>query len=506
MVCRILHLDAPAPLHEYARWDEKSGRDEALYRFRLTEFSPTRRLPPGAVSAVEIVMRLSRFFAAPIISLAVAFASCVACVAQVVTDVYTFTGNSSSSNPGFVTPAQGRDGQLYGTTTGLPNSNGSIFRLSAAGDFALLDAVNGVNGANPYAGLTLSAGGNFYGTTWQGGSANLGVLFSVSPNGTYSVLHDFQGGSDGSAPVAAPILASDGNLYGTTGGTVYKYTRSGAYSTIYQFVSTQASSVTAPLIQGTDGNLYGTARFGGANGCGSIFKLKTSGTLVFVRSFPCYGGPNGPVVEASDGNFYGATDAGGSLGLGTIYKMSPGGVISTLYNFTGGPTDGSNPFGGLVQGTDGNLYGPSQTGGTSDNGTLFQISTSGAYKVLYSFGSSVGSLPSVALLQHTNGSFYGTAEGGADNDGVVYSLNMGLGPFITFVGGTGHVGETVEILGQGWSGTTAVTFDGVPATSFSVVSDTYMTTVVPSGAAIGPLVVTTPGGSLTSNVSFRIIN
>src|SRR2546430_11354827 len=214
-------------------------------------------------------MRPSRFLVLISVPLAALPLSAGTCPAQVVTDLFTFTGNNSSLNPGFVTPAQGGDGKLYGTTSGLPSSNGSIFRLTTQGGFTLLYAPQGTDGANPYSSLTLSADGNFYGTTFQGGSANLGVLFRVSPNGTYTVLHEFQGGSDGSSPVAAPIQTSDGNFYGTTGATVYKYSRSGSFSTIYQFGSTQASGITAPLIQGSDGNLYGAARFGGTYGCGS---------------------------------------------------------------------------------------------------------------------------------------------------------------------------------------------------------------------------------------------
>jgi hypothetical protein len=88
----------------------------------------------------------------------------------------------------------------------------------------------------------------------------------------------------------------------------------------------------------------------------------------------------------------------------------------------------------------------------------------------------------------------------------MFSLNMGLGPFITFVQPTGKVGQAVQILGQGLKGTTSVTFNGIAATSFTVVNDTYMTAVAPTGATTGPVVVTTPSGALTSNVSFRIIN
>ena len=156
-----------------------------------------------------------------------------------------------------------------------------------------------------------------------------------------------------------------------------------------------------------------------------------------------------------------------------------------------------------MQGTDGNLYGPTQTGGTSGNGTLFQITTTGTYKNLYSFASSVGTQPSVALMQHTNGLFYGTASGGADNDGVVYSLDMGLAPFVTFVRPGAKIGQGAQILGQGLNGTTNVTFNGV-ATTFKVVSDTYLTAIVPAGATTGPVVVTTPTQTLTSNKNFRI--
>jgi hypothetical protein len=110
-------------------------------------------------------------------------------------------------------------------------------------------------------------------------------------------------------------------------------------------------------------------------------------------------------------------------------------------------------------------------------------------------------------LQHTDGPFYGTAKfGGAFGYSSVYSLDMGLGPFVTFVRSTGKVGHTAQILGQGLTGTANVTFNGVPATSFNVVSDTFLTAVVPSGATTGQVVVTSSGGPLASNVVFRIIN
>jgi uncharacterized repeat protein (TIGR03803 family) len=144
-------------------------------------------------------------------------------------------------------------------------------------------------------------------------------------------------------------------------------------------------------------------------------------------------------------------------------------------------------------------------GGSSGFGTIFKISTSGNYQQLYSFTGTTGQNPGPPPLQHTNGLLYGGTEwGGTYGYGVIYSLDMGLGPFITFVRANGKVGQKAQILGQGLTGTTSVTFHGVPASSFTVVGDTYMTAVVPSGATSGTVTVKTPSGTLVSNKTFRV--
>lgn len=184
--------------------------------------------------------------------------------------------------------------------------------------------------------------------------------------------------------------------------------------------------------------------------------------------------------------------------------MTPSGKVSVLYSFSGG-SDGANPGSGLTQATDGNLYGTTSAKGAYGYGTIFQISLTGQFQSLYSFSAAIGENPGGSPLQHTNGLFYGALQSGSTYGyGAIYSLDMGLGPFVAFVQPVGKVGKTAEILGQGLTGTTSVTFNGVPATSFAVKSDTYMTAVVPSGATIGRVVVTTPTGTLTSNVNFRI--
>lgn len=385
--------------------------------------------------------------------------------AQTVIDIYNFTGQDSSAAPSDVTPAQGRDGRLYGTTFGQGGTNyGTIFKVARTGAFTQLYTFDSTTGSQPNAGVTLASDGDFYGTASSGGSSNDGVLFKVTPSGTYTVLHDFVGGSDGAVPAAPPIVGPDGNLYGTTDGntttasTIYKYTRSsGTFATIYQFDQVQGQFVIAPLVLATNGNLYGAAYQGGANNCGSIFTLTPSGTLLWYYSFPCAPGganPVGPLLQGADGNFYGTTSQGGNPGVGTVFKLDHSGAVSILYNFRGflgGASDGSTPQ-GLVQATDGMLYGSTLAGGTQNLGTLFQVSTSGAYKLLYNF-TNKGSNPAAAPFQHTSGLLYGTTiQGGSLGFGVVYGLDMKLAPFVALVSYIGKAGSSVQILGQGVTG------------------------------------------------------
>ena len=123
--------------------------------------------------------------------------------AQTVNVIYNFRGGDAGV-PNYVIPAQGRDGRLYGTTYGILSAMGSIFRVSTSGQSHFLVAFDGTNGAKPIGGVTLGRDGNFYGVTSQGGSANLGVLFKITPGGAYTVLHEFAGGTDGGAPGNLP--------------------------------------------------------------------------------------------------------------------------------------------------------------------------------------------------------------------------------------------------------------------------------------------------------------
>jgi uncharacterized repeat protein (TIGR03803 family) len=432
--------------------------------------------------------------------------------AQTLTTLYSF--GTFGANPMDVA-AQGRDGQLYGATeNGGQYALGTIFKINTAGNAALLHSFNGSDGSYP-GGLTLGADGNFYGTTFEGGSFGFGVLFRMTPNGTLTVLHNFNmDGTDGYFPQSPPILASDGNYYGTTGnggtdrvGTVYKLTPAGAYSVIYNLDPAIAMQAIGGPTQGSDGNLYITAWFQGTSVCGSIVKISTAGVLLNTYVLNCAtdgSNPTGNLLQASDGNFFGTESFGGTYSLGVLFKLTPSFSYSVLHDFGSTQTEGDIPTGPVLQGTDGNLYGLDRNGGEFGYGTIYRCSLGGDCSTLDSWSSQVYAAPQ--LIQHTNGSFYGaTWAGGLYNLGSFFGIRLGLKPFITLVLYRAKAGSTVQILGQGLSGATSVTFNGLAATSFKVLSDTYMTAVVPAGATNGTVVVTTPAQTLKSNKKFQVI-
>jgi uncharacterized repeat protein (TIGR03803 family) len=189
------------------------------------------------------------------------------------------------------------------------------------------------------------------------------------------------------------------------------------------------------LIQATDGDLYGTTLAGGAHGYGTVFKIYPSGTFTTLHSFcsqsDCLDGefPQTGLVQATNGNLYGTTILGGNYGSGTIFEISLSGALTTLYSVCSqsGCPDGNYLYAGLTQGTDGNLYGIMQVGGAHGSGTIFKITVSGTLTTLYSFcsqpGCADGQYPAGALVQDTNGNLYGTTgDGGVHGDGTVFSI------------------------------------------------------------------------------------
>jgi uncharacterized repeat protein (TIGR03803 family) len=471
-------------------------------------------------------------------------ATAVAASAQTFTTVLDF--NLSNGALPFAGLVQGRDGNFYGTTlTGGAYYSGTAFRATAGGKLAFHSFCTQsgcADGDSLQGGLSLGTDGRFYGTTTGGGAnGNFGTVFKIAANGTLSTLYSFCAQTnckDGMNPTAAPVEGRDGNFYGTTyeggansdWGTVYKITPNGQLTTLYNFCAlyycADGGAPYAGLVLGYDGNFYGTTAVGGTyNAYGTVFRITPSGVLTTLYSFcpqaNCPDGwrPYGALVQATDGNFYGVTTWGGINGIydGTLFRITPSGQLTTLYSFCSQANcaDGEVPFASLVQGTDGNLYGTTEAGGAYGEGTIFRFNLGGTLTTLYSFCSesscSDGAFPQGALIQGTDGSFLGTTTyGGGDSSncesgcGTVFQLSAGLGPFVSFVLPAGRLGQTAEILGQGFTGTTSVTFNGTSA-NFIVKSDTFIEATVPTGGTTGYVTVTTPSGELTSNVPFHVI-
>jgi uncharacterized repeat protein (TIGR03803 family) len=415
--------------------------------------------------------------------------------------------------------SQGRDGNVIGSaqTGGQPWGLGYVYKEQPeTGALGILYNFEDPDGAGDEGGANLFSDGNYYGVLPYAGPYNAGSLFRITPSGVFTSLHAFTGGSDGAQPWSAPVEGSDGNLYGTsTGGgglttpTVYQYTAQGVFSVIYSFPTT--SHAAAPVLEGSDGFLYITDQYGGAYNCGQILKMTKAGVVTLTHNFNCQGtgaSPNGQLIEARDGSIYGVTSGGGAYNNGILYRLNPSTFAEkVLHNFGSTPYDGYNPGDGVIQGSDGNFYGTTVWGGAYTCGTIYQLSESGDYSHLYSFAVATFGcpFPIATPFQNTDGRFFGGTQYGGDYGyGTLYTFDMGLDPFVSFVQSQGPIGSRTQILGQGLTGATSVTFNGVPATSFAVVEDTFMTAVVPAGATSGPVVVTTPTGALTSNKNFRI--
>ena len=344
------------------------------------------------------------------------------------TVLYSFPPNSPLVSPSSL--VQGSDGNFYGTTSeGGSKNAGSVFQINSAGDLISLYSFNfGDDGAKPLAGLVLGRDGNFYGTTfgalYGSGVGGLGTVFQISTNGALTTLYFFDG-IGGSSPAAGLVQGSDGNLYGTASaggdydyGSAFNISTDGAFTLLYSFTGgTDGESPYAGLVQGRDGSFYGTTPINYDN----VFSITTAGALTILNNFRDYNQNANPqtLVEGSDGNFYGTLSdtyalygyEGYYYGNGTVFKMSPAGALTTLHAFDG-KNDGANPRAGLVQGSDGNLYGTT-SGGTNNAGTVFQISTNGAFTSLYFFtGGKDGATPLAGLVQGSDGYFYGTTSGG----------------------------------------------------------------------------------------------
>ena len=309
-------------------------------------------------------------------------------------------------------------------------------RLTQAQGFTVLYAFgNGKDGGTPYSDLVRDSAGNLYGTTFSGGTAGDGTVFTLDATGKETVLYSFQGGADGALPVAGLIRGAEGELYGATveggaagHGTIFKLDATGTEIVLHHFKSADGSYPDASLLRDASGNLYGATLEGGASNVGTVFMLGRNREETVLHSFTGADGrfpySYGGLIRDANGNFYGTSLAGGASDQGVVFKLNAAGREIILHTFTGG-TDGGYPYAGLVMDEKGNLYGTTYMGGASGQGTIFRVTQGGKETVLYSFtGAADGGNPAARLLRDKKGNFFGTTYyGGGSNSGVVFKLD-----------------------------------------------------------------------------------
>jgi uncharacterized repeat protein (TIGR03803 family) len=295
----------------------------------------------------------------------------------------------------------------------------------------------GADGAQPFSALVRDTAGNLYGTTTMGGSANAGVVFRVDPAGTETVLHNFVGGTDGTTPTGGLLEDKAGNFYGTTsqGGTsnagvLFKIAAKGKYSVLHTFTGATNDGkypTYTSLLKDSVGNLYGVTEEGGSANGGILYKFSKTGTLTILHSFT--GGATdgcnvlGTPFMDQNGNFYGTTSSCGTSSLGTVWKVSASGNESVLHSFAGGTADGEYPLAGVIVDANGNVYGNTETGGSSNLGTVYKISPGGTFRLVHSFAGTDGKYPYGSFVRNAKGTLFGTAlNGGTIGYGTVWKM------------------------------------------------------------------------------------
>jgi uncharacterized repeat protein (TIGR03803 family) len=405
---------------------------------------------------------------------------------------------------------QGRDGNLYGQMySGGKSDDGTVWKVTPSGTLTALANFGDQGTNNISGGLTLGLDGNFYGVEAHGGANNLGYIFKLTPSGTLTNIYSFtsvDGGFDGEPLTLGP----DGNLYGLDWYNCYFFkvtVRSGLFSNI---------SNTCPLggffslTLGADGKFYGVADSGGTFAKGFVYNMTTGGKVTVIHNFNGTDGefPVGNLVQATDGNFYGVTSQTLTNPFaGEIYKITPSGTVTALHVFASNGSEGANVVSGLVSASDGNLYGITNTGGANNDGTLYMVTRTGTFTVLHNFDCATDGCNNwVPLAQRTDGTLYGMGiGGGTNNSGTVYKLTHSTFPrFIVVQNYSAASPKNINILGNGLTGATAVKFGPIPATSFKVTNDTFMTAVVPPAAITGIVTVTTPKGTVSTLTSLKV--
>jgi len=348
---------------------------------------------------------------------------------QTLTNLYNFGGAPNDGKNSRAALFQDANSNLYGTTyAGGSNNIGVVFRVTPAGILTNLHHFAGPEGSHPVAEVVPGNDGNFYGTTYLGGTNAAGVVYVISPQGAFTNLWSFNG-SNGNNPAAALLPGTNGWFYGTTqagasNGNIFAVSPAGSFSNLWSFSITNGLYPFTSLTLGTNGNFYGTTLEGGISNAGTIFMISPQGSFSNLAQFTATNGagPLGRLALGSGGNFYGTTYAGtGASTNGSFFRMTPQGALTNLWQF-GGP-EGAHPGGNLTVGSDGNFYGITVFGGASNLGAIYRITPQGALTSLYQFSGSDGQQPVAGMIQGFDGNLYGTTEfGGAHNAGTIFEL------------------------------------------------------------------------------------
>ena len=434
---------------------------------------------------------------------------------------------------------QASDGNFYGaaqlTTFGTSNpQGGTLFKVTPSGQFTLLFTFtadghgNYLNGNNPASGLLEANDGFLYGLTFEGGANNGGVLFRISKSGTaFEVVHNFCSAvscADGNLPTSL-ILGHDGNLYGVTVfggssagncgapyggcGTIFRFSPPSTFTTVFEFNGTTQGAGPTSLIQAANGSFYGTS---GPN----VFRFTSAGQLTILTSFPKVDGvlptnADGGLVQASNGLLYGPLITY-AMNQAQFYEIKTSGAGFKEFPQLGTlEVDFSIPS--LIQASDGNLW-TAFNELSATNGTVVALSAStGAVVHQLDFEGANGATPEASVVQAADGKLYGTATAGGTlsgsqaPSGVVWTLDAGLpapkASVPAFTPTSGAVGTKVMIRGDHFIGTTSVTFNTVSA-EFQVLNVHFIEATVPAGATTGPIALTNPGGKTTTNKSFIV--